>query len=782
MAVSVTFGDLLRQYRLAAGLTQEALAEKAGLSEHGVQKLERGVTRPYRDTVERLVGALELSSAAKTELRNLAGAAPRAPRVTLAAEGPRHNLPVPLTSFIGREHELPEVAGRLSRSRLLTLTGIGGCGKTRLALEVARGELEHYPDGVWLVELAPIADPNLVPQLVAAAVGVREGSGQTITSALTIALRNRHTLVVIDNCEHLLQACALLVDDLLRYCAYLQVLATSREALGLTGEVAWRVPSLSIPAANQQFNLAELGANPSVQLFVERAAGFQPRFGLTEKNASAIAQICRRLDGVPLALELAAARVQALAPEQIAARLDQRFRLLTGGSRAALPRQQTLRATLDWSYDLLSEAERLLLNRLAVFAGGWSLEAAEVVCADERIAQGDILNLLALLVSKSLVLADDGGDGAVRYRLLETVRQYARERLLSAGEAEAMHLRHATYFLALGESLQPGVTYPRSLIVMTSEVLEQLEHEQDNLRSGLRWWIESQDAGQAIRQAHVLFPVWQWRGSVTEGQAWAQEILALQSAVASPTIRRDTLQILAFLASRHADYAVALQAFEELLAAQRSTGDHQAAANTLIQIADVHYLRAFYTDAWDYLERSRAEASNPGDQTFESAWRHYGGMTALCEGRYPLARMLAAAALTGWTALNKPLPSAYCQVTLGNVALQEGRYAEAAARFSEGLKFASDFGDRVLLAHFLEGLSGVASALGQHRRAVRLGGAAGALREAAGAPLHPAWLRIAEGWLAISRAALGDEAASAAWAAGRRLPLEQALAEAEDKL
>ena len=782
MGAPPTFSDLLRRHRLAAGLTQDALAERAGLSVHGVQKLERGVTHPHRDTVQRLLVALQLSVDEEAELRKVAGAAPRPARVPAGADAAQHNLPIPLTSFIGRDHEVVEVGRRLQDARLLTLTGIGGCGKTRLALEVARTALEHYPDGAWLVELAPVADPALVPHLVATAVGVREGTGQTVTGALTNVLRERHLLLILDNCEHLLDACVHLVDDLVRSCAYLQVLATSREALGLTGEIAWRVPSLRVPDLQLPLTLSELGSTPAVQLFVERVTAVQPHFALTERNAAAVVQICRRLDGIPLALELAAARVPALTPEQIAARLDQRFRLLTGGSRGALPRQQTLRATLDWSYDLLAEPERLLLNRLAVFAGGWSLEAAEVVCADERIEQGDILDLLAQLVSKSLVLADEGGDGAARYRLLETVRQYARERLLMAGEAKAMHLRHAEYFQAFGESLEPGVMYPRGSIIPTREVLDQLEHEQDNLRSGLRWWIESQDADQAIRQAHVLFPVWNWRGSVTEGQAWAQEILALQAAVASPTIRRDTLQILAYLASRHADYVVALQAFEELLAAQRSTGDHQAAAYTLIQIADVHYLRAFYTEAWDYLERSRAEASNPGDQTFDSMWRHYGGMTALCEGRYPLARMLAAAALTGWTALNKPLPSAYCQVTLGNVDLQEGRYAEAAARFSEGLKFASDFGDRVLLAHFLEGFSGVASALGQHRRAVRLGGAAGALREAAGAPLHPAWLRIAEGWLAISRAALGDEAASAAWAAGRRLPLEQALAEAEDKL
>jgi transcriptional regulator with XRE-family HTH domain len=277
---SLAFSNLLRQHRLAAGLTQEALAERAGLSVHGIQKLERGVTHPYRDTVQRLLVALPLSVDDQAELQTAAGVASRAPRLPTPTKVARHNLPVPVTRLVGREQELGEVVRRLIDARLLTLTGIGGCGKTRLALEVARAALGHYPDGVWLVELAPVADPTLVPHLVATAVGVREAAGQTITSALTTALRNRHLLLVLDNCEHLLEACACLVDDLVRSCADLQVLATSREALGLTGEVAWRVPSLAIPPANKHFTLAELGANASVQLIVERATAVQPNFGL----------------------------------------------------------------------------------------------------------------------------------------------------------------------------------------------------------------------------------------------------------------------------------------------------------------------------------------------------------------------------------------------------------------------------------------------------------------------------------------------------------------------
>jgi len=780
MAASLSFGDLLRQHRLAAGLTQEALAERAGLSAHGIQKLERGVTRPYRDTVQRLLAALQLAVDEQAELRTAAGAAPRRPRVVAGADTASHNLPMPVTSFIGRDQELGEVVRRLADGRLLTLTGIGGCGKTRLALEVARTVLERYPNGVWLVELGSVADPTLVPHLVAKAVDVHPSTDQMVTGALVNAFQKRHLLLVLDNCEHQLDACARLVDELVRSCAQVQVLATSREALGLTGEVAWRVPSLAVPDAYPPFTLAELGANPAVQLFVERATALQPRFALTERNASATAQICRRLDGIPLALELAAARVEALTPDQIAARLDQRFRLLTGGSRAALPRQQTLRATLDWSYELLTEPERLLLNRLAVFAGGWSLEAAEVVCADERIAWGDVLDLLAHLISKSLVLADEAGDGTERYRLLETVRQYARERLLAAGEAEATHQRHAEYFLSFGEELDPVLIFLMSSVVPTAEQLDRLERELDNLRAALRWWIESQDVERAIKQSGILFFVWMCRGYLTEGQACLQEILALPSAPASSASRRRGLQILAHLACRHADYVVGLDALEELLVAEQSACDGRGVAYAHIELANVHFLRAAYTDAWAFLNKGWAEATNLGDQQLETRSHSYGAMLALVEGRYELARTLATEGATAFESENKRLPAAFMRMTLGNVDLAEGRYDEANAWFLLALEVALDFGDRTLLAHLLEGFSALASALGQHQRAVRLGGAAAALREAAGAPLGPAWGRIAERWLAVSRQALGEEAASVAWATGRSLPTEMAVEEAED--
>jgi transcriptional regulator with XRE-family HTH domain len=383
---STTFGDLLRQYRRAAGLTQEELAERAQVSPRAISDLERGArSRPWRETIGLLGDALELGPAERATLEAAArqvgrpDAPPSEPPASPPLAPPRHNLPIALTSFVGRERELAEVGRLLTTTRLLTLTGTGGCGKTRLALQVAADLIEQYPDGVWLVELASLADPTLVPAAVAAALGVRESPGQSLLMTLLAFLRERRLLLILDNCEHLLDACAHLADTILRGNPGARLLATSREALGIDGEVSWRVPSLVVPPSDSVTSLDVLTRNEAVRVFLDRAVAAQPDFTLTDQNAPSIAQVCRRLDGIPLAIELAATRVRSLAPVQIAARLDRRFSLLTGGSRAALPGQQTLAALVGWSYDLLSAEEKRLFDRLSVFAGGFTLEAAEWV-------------------------------------------------------------------------------------------------------------------------------------------------------------------------------------------------------------------------------------------------------------------------------------------------------------------------------------------------------------------------------------------------------------------
>ena len=365
-----------------------------------------------------------------------------------------NNLPTQLTTFIGRETEVAEVKRLLSGSRLTTLTGSGGCGKTRLSIQVASEMQTGYPNGVWLVELAPVADPALVPLTVVAVLGPMDDGHRPALEILTDFIHVKTLLLVLDNCEHVIDACAQLSEALLRACPKLGILASSREALGIAGESSYRVPSLAVPEPGQLPPLETLARLGAVRLFVERAALARPGFALTAQNAPAIAQICQRLDGIPLAIELAAARVRALSAEEINARLDDRFRLLTGGSRTALPRQQTLRALIDWSYSLLSEPERLLFKRLAVFVGGWTLAAAEQVCSDNSLDPATVLDTLSRLVDKSLVVAEEAAS-ETRYSRLETIRQYSREKFAETDEVAVVRDRHLAYYVQFSEMADP---------------------------------------------------------------------------------------------------------------------------------------------------------------------------------------------------------------------------------------------------------------------------------------------------------------------------------------
>ena len=428
--------------------------------------------------------------------------------------------------------------GGWSSPRLVTIVGAGGAGKTRLALQVAArlsgegGTENPFPDGVWLVPLASLADGQLVVEAVAGALGVRVAPGGPVLDAVTAWLRPRRLLLLLDNCEHLVGACAAFAEGALLAAPGLRVLATGREPLGISGEVLWRLPTLpapdlqALPAAERLLDFA------AVRLFVERARGVNPGFSLTPENRAAVARICQRLDGLPLALELAAARTRVLSVEQIAARLDDRFRLLTAGSRTAPPQQQTLRASMDWSHDLLSEAERALFARLSVFAGGFSLEAAEQVCAgapgDPVLDAADVLDLLSQLVDKSLVVAvyaaDDGsapaGPAETRYRLPETVREYGAERLAARGEAAAIRQAHTRYFSGLAEEAGPALSGPRQ-----RSWHDLLEREHDNLRGALRAALDGDDPATALRMGYGLWKFWAVRGHHAEGRRWLEEAL-----------------------------------------------------------------------------------------------------------------------------------------------------------------------------------------------------------------------------------------------------------------
>jgi predicted ATPase/transcriptional regulator with XRE-family HTH domain len=518
-AAWAAFGTLLRGHRRAHQLTQEALAERAGLSSGAVSLLERGRVEPRFGTVACLADALELTLGERRALEAAAeGGGTRAGRRALGARmtpAPRGRLRRPADSFVGREREVAAVRARLAEHRLVTLTGAGGVGKTRLAVEAAHALGEPaagasasegaFPDGVWLAELGGLADPDLVPQAVATAVGVELDPDTPPPDALADALESRRLLVVLDNCEHVVEACAALAEALLDTCPTVQVLATSREPLGCAGEAVVRVPSLALPPASGGVSVDTLRETPAVRLFVDRAGAVAPGFAVTGRNAPAVTEVCRRLDGIPLALEFAAKLVRGLSVEEIAARLDDRFRLLTGGSRTALSRQQTLRALVDWSYDLLAPAERALFVGLSVFAGAFTLEAAEAVCQGrEALPATDVLAGLLRLVDTSFVLAEADGSagpvGGARYRLLETLREYGRERLVAAPDGFArLRDRHLAYHLGLLEAASSAPAGGRATVA-----LRQLEATRDDLWTALAWARDRQDAGADRRLAAVL--------------------------------------------------------------------------------------------------------------------------------------------------------------------------------------------------------------------------------------------------------------------------------------
>jgi predicted ATPase len=486
---------LLRSYRVTAGLSQEALAERAGMSAHGISALERGYRRtPQRGTLELLAGALALDD---EQCRKLEVAAARSlllggrARASITI-GPwpdtrTSNLPIALTSFVGRSAELDEITALLREHRLVTVTGPGGIGKTRMTLQIGV-ELDGAVDGnVWLVELAPVSNPSLVASTIASTLGVQDVANRSLLQTLIAYLTSKPLLLILDNCEHVIAEVANVADVLLRGCSGLRILATSRESIRAAGEKAYRLPSLRVPSAHAALRISavEAASYGAIALFAERARSADLRFTLNDENAPAVAEVCERVDGIPLAIELAASRVTVLPVKALAKQLGQRLRVLTGGDRAALPRQQTMRATIDWSFDLLAEPEQRLFERLSVFAGGCTLGAAAAVFADAESAEDDILALISSLVDKSLVVADFEGPHP-RYRLLESFREYARDKLAARGESEVIARRHALVYLELTDRLHHACDDPESPLFWR-EWTERAMGEIDNARAALEW-------------------------------------------------------------------------------------------------------------------------------------------------------------------------------------------------------------------------------------------------------------------------------------------------------
>jgi non-specific serine/threonine protein kinase len=612
-----------------------------------------------------------------------------------------------------------------------------------------------------------------VAPAVAQALGLREEPGRPLLATLTGFLAPKRLLLVLDNCEHLVAACAELTDTLLRSCPHLRILATSREGLNAAGETRWRVPSLSLPEPWRGLAVGQLPDYSAVRLFVERARARQPGFGLTEGNAAAIVEVCRRLDGIPLAIELAAARLGALSVEQIAARLDDRFRLLTGGPRTVLPRQQTLRAAIDWSYDLLSEAERVLLRRLAVFQGGWTLEAAEAICAGDGLARGAILDGLTGLVEKSQVYLEEA-EGEMRYRLLETVQQYASEQLDAAGDAVDVRDRHLDWYLAL------AAREPRGAELVAWYAL--LEREHDNLRAALRWSMrESGRAAAGVRLAAYLSGFWQARSHLSEGRRWLDGVLAAGGAPASAD-RGWALIRAGHLAHIQGDGARAMALFEECLSLPPDQTDQRNIAGALGGLGLVLFDRGDHAGSTVRLEASLALYRQLGDHLGIARALGMLGLIALLQSSLGPARALLEESLALHRGLGKEPAVANALVNLAWVAYFEGDYGRARLLVEESLALFRDLGGRAGCAECLLLMAGLALAQGHAERAARLGAAAEALRTAVGASLlsSPAVSAQMRRGLNACRSALGEEAFAVAWAAGLALTLEQAIAYALD--
>jgi len=687
-----------------------------------------------------------------------------------------NNLPLQLTSFVGREQEMAEVSRLLATTRLLTLIGAGGVGKTRLALQVAAEVLDRFSDGVWLVEFAPLSDPLLVPHAITSALGMREEAGRSVLTTLADYLQSRQALLVFDNCEHLIAACAALAESLLRMCARLSIVATSREALRIGGETVWRVPSLSLPHPRQLPAFDHVTQFEAVQLFSERAATVEPGFTLTNQNARAVAQVCYHLDGIPLAIELAAGRMSMFSVAQIAARLDERFRLLTGGSRTALPRQQTLRATVDWSYALLAEGEQVLLQRLSVFAGNWTLEAVEAICAEETAQGGgegeDVLGVLTQLVNKSLVIAEEQ-DGEVRYRLLETIRHYAHEKLVDAGQVEEMCRRHWEWCLRLAEEAEPKLRSMEQAVW-----LNRLETEHDNLRAALGRLLSAGEGEIAARLAGALWQFWVTHSHLSEGRHWLDAILANRSSLSASALSK-VLLVAGELARYQGDFERARALHTQRLMLHRKLGDNEGIADALNYLGAVAFYQGDQEQAAKLCEESLARYRKLGNKQGAASSllclavaalfrREYKRAAALCEESIALRRQLHDRSF---------LVFSLCGLTLATTL--QGDYERAIQACQEALTVSQDLGHKNGLAFSLEAMAGIAGAQGQAERAAKLFGAAEALREVIGAPLPPGFRALYERVMVTARAHLGEAAFAETWAQGRAMTLEQALAEAE---
>jgi predicted ATPase/class 3 adenylate cyclase len=684
-----------------------------------------------------------------------------------------NNLAQQLNSFVGRSRELADVRRLLAANRLVTLLGMGGIGKSRLSVQLGAEVLDDYPDGVWLIELAPLADAQLVPQAVAAVLGVKEEAGGTVLDALLKFARDRTLLIILDNCEHLVHACADVAKRLLQAGPKVKILATSRDALQIAGETVFQLAPLAAPDPRAQAAAEALAQSDAVRLFVDRAGAAQPAFRLTANNARTVAAICHQLDGIPLALELAAARTRALSVEAIAARLHERFKLLVTGDRTVLPRQRTLRALIDWSYDLLAPPERTLFQRLSIFAGGWTLEAAEAVGAGGDIEAADVLDLLARLVEKSLVIADiEGG----RYRMLETVRQYALERLREAGDEETARTRHLEYYLALAERALSELAGP-----LQGQWLARLDCERDNLLAAIGWSAQADDrASSGLRLVYALRPYWLNRGLLMLGCQVTVEVLAWP-ALQQRDIQRCRALFgagqLCFFSGRDREARIHLT---ESLDIARALGRSDMIARVLQPLGMACLSEHDFDTARTHLEEALALAREQGNPRELAGALNSVAMLRRMEGALAEAESMYRQTVEAARAIGDQESIAIGLLNLAMVQVLSGRNDEAAPNLVEADAIGRQIGSQPVERSFLEACAGVAAARGDFERAVLYFGSAEMQREQTGLRRDPADEAYLQRAIDVARAALGDEVFARVEGRGRIVPdavlLEQARA------
>ncbi len=676
-----------------------------------------------------------------------------------------NNFPQQVTSFIGRERELREIKRLLGRTRLLTLTGAGGTGKTRLGLQAAVELLDPSGDGSWIVEFGSISDPALVPQTIASTLSVREEPTRPLTDTLVDYLKSKRMLLMMDNAEHLLDSIAKVVDLIIRHCPHVQILATSREPLTITGEHTYRVPSLTLPDPMKRYTRESLAQFEAVRLFVDRAVIALPNFEVGESNAVAIVQLCHRLDGIPLAIELAAARVRALQVERIAERLDDRFRLLTGGARTALPRHQTLRAMIDWSYDLLTTKEKAMLRKLSVFSGGWSLEGAEHICIESELESWEVLDTLQSLVDKSLAIYDESNQ---RFRLSETVRAYGREALVESKESQEIRSHHLGYFGRLAESTEDLLASPKAV-----EALASLDAEQKNLRAAIEWGLEGGDSVVALRLANALSMFFQVRGEFTEGSTIYQSLLAKVPPEAKPE-RASALAALGVLSFRLTQYGIAQSALVEGLNLFLELGDDYGAAKAVNTMGVISLQLGNYDEAAASFERALSLFKLVGEPRRIAMTLNNLGILAVHNNDLVRARNLYNEALDLNTKVGNRAFEAGNRTNLADLALREGDAQTARRLAREACEMHLELGDRLNLQDTLEVLAPAEQLLGRPQIAAMLFATKEALMEQLGTKVAPYVLEEYRRNVAAVRETLGDEEFEHMTSKGRVMTLEDA--------